>query len=328
VTERAEFLDCYARAQNTRDLCRLLGGCHHETAERLARQYDCDISSEHWGQRIDAAPDESEAIRLLEEKGFTVLRDRAPENKFHRASTSTFTGGSFRLGVVSDTHLGSKHQQLSHLHSSYDDFEREGIDLVLHAGDITTGNGRLYRGQLFDVFLHGADAQRDYTVENYPHRPGVITKFIGGNHDDSHFKDSGYDICKHIADEREDLEYLGYALATIEIHGIKVMLFHPRGPVPKTLSTRLQNTIDRIAPENKPHILIMGHLHSTCTLNCYRNVYGVMVGCFEGQTTFEIERGLHPEVGHHILDISFDENGVRKVKQEWSPYFVPVVRDY
>lgn len=325
---RSTFAEAYAQAANTRDLCRKLGGLHHETVERMAEEYGFDISQEYWkGITVDV--DDEQAVKHLQSKGYTVIRERAPEYGFRRATTSTFEGHSFRLGVVSDTHLCSCQQQLSHLHTAYDVFEREGIDTVLHAGDVTTGNGKVYKGQLHDVFLLGADAQKRYAVDNFPRREGIVTHTIGGNHDESWFKDSGYDIVNGIAEQRSDIIYHGYACATLDFYGIKVMLWHPRGaPSAYARSYKLQRVIESISPKDKPHILLMGHYHSTCTVKCYRNVYGLMLGCFESQTKFEVEKGLYPEIGFSILDIGWDEDGVVNIKEDWHPFYVPVERDY
>lgn len=41
----------------------------------------------------------------------------------------------FKLGVVSDTHLGSQEQQLTLLHEAYKTMAADGVKTVLHCGD-------------------------------------------------------------------------------------------------------------------------------------------------------------------------------------------------
>ena len=92
------------------------------------------------------------------------------ENKIH----NILKDGWHRAGV-SDTHLNSKYQQLTHLKDTYDIFRHEGVEFVLHSGDITAGKG-MYRGQEYEVINLGADEQCDYIVNNYPKIPNVKNK--------------------------------------------------------------------------------------------------------------------------------------------------------
>ena len=165
-------------------------------------------------------------------------------------------GKKVKLGIVSDTHLGSQYQQLSCLKSFYEFMAEEGIKKVLHVGDICDGNGKVYAGHEYEIFLHGADKMRDYAVENYPKVEGVQTYFIGGNHDFSFQKSGGMDFGAQLAERRSDLHYLGDLGAYINIAGVKFYLLHPDGGIAYARSYKPQKELEQFAPEAKPRFFL------------------------------------------------------------------------
>jgi hypothetical protein len=86
----------------------------------------------------------------------------------------------YKIGLISDTHLGSTKQQITLCHKAYEIFEEEKVIMAIHAGDLSDGDGSVYRGQSFEQFLHGADNHIKYIVDNYP-KARFPTKFILGN---------------------------------------------------------------------------------------------------------------------------------------------------
>lgn len=84
------------------------------------------------------------------------------------------------FGVVSDTHLGSVAERLDVLNNAYDEFERLGIKVVFHIGDLTDG-WKEYRNHINFVKCHGDQAQAKYAIDNYPKKRGITTYVIGGN---------------------------------------------------------------------------------------------------------------------------------------------------
>jgi predicted phosphodiesterase len=269
-----------------------------------------------------------EMIDFLTSLGFVLVKQPVVENRSFDISTHTFDGQSFKIGVVSDTHLCSKYQQLSFLWDTYQYFHSVGIDTVVHAGDLSAGNGKVYRGQQFELAVLGAKHQRDYIRDRYPYIPGITTYVISGNHDLSYLMSEGLDLIEWVAQDRPDIKYLGQYGATVNIHGIKIYLHHGDGGVPYARSYKLQKMIEQLSPQIKPNIFIGGHYHITCTLKMYRNVYGMFAGCFESQTPYLVRKGLYPEIGATILDVTYDSNGLIRVHDEWIPFFVPKEDDY
>jgi len=232
------------------------------------------------------------------------------------------------IGVVSDPQLGNKHQQISHLNHFYDLCDDRSIQTMVNCGDIVDGNGRVYRGQIYDLFLHGSDAQVDYTVKNYPKRKGMVTYHIGGNHDESWYKSEGTEILKRVNERRDDLPYLGMYGAHLKLGDIKLYLMHSDGGVAYARSYKLQKIIEQMSPQSKPHILLAGHWHVASHLPMYRNVEGFSLGCFQAQTSYLRRKGLYPTIAGLILKIYPDEKGLKGIDTHWEYYHVPIENDF
>ena len=124
-------------------------------------------------------------IEMLEAEGYSV--DRTPQKE--RVRTSILRdlakpGKTIRIGVCSDTHLGSKFQQLTYLRDFYKYADSRGVAAFINAGDIVDGPVQFHRDQPYGNFRHGFDAQVKYAAEVYPRSTiGAETHFIDGNHD-------------------------------------------------------------------------------------------------------------------------------------------------
>jgi len=234
----------------------------------------------------------------------------------------------FKIGIVSDTHLGSQMQQITLLKEAYSAFKEEGIKQVFHAGDLVEGNGKLYKGQLYEMFIHGADKMLEYAEKVYPKVKGITTYVVGGSHDYCYFKDAGYDILKKLAERRNDIKYLGVSGAFINIGKIKIYVMHPGGGNTYARSYRMQKIIEQFPPKDKPNILLAGHLHITNELPSYRNVAGFQLPCFQTQTQYLREKGLNPDIGYLILEIFPDEKGIAHFKTDWHIHYVPLDGDF
>jgi DNA repair exonuclease SbcCD nuclease subunit len=234
----------------------------------------------------------------------------------------------FKIGIVSDTHLGSTCQQITFLHEAYRIMKERGIKKVLHAGDLIEGNGKLFRGQVYEMFLHGADSMINYAIKNYPQEKGITTYIIGGSHDYSFYKEDGLDVLQRVSEARPDIKYLGMYGAYLQIGKILIYLMHGSGGVAYARSYRMQKIIEQFPPEKKPHILLLGHYHVQCHIPTYRNVAGFMLPCFQTQTNYLMAKGLFPEIGFVILTITPDDKGIFSYKTEWHPFYIPITRDY
>lgn len=176
--------------------------------------------------------------------------------------TANYDGAAVDFGIVTDTHIGSIYETNELLVKAYEVFKREGIREVFHAGDICDGEN-MYRGQVYEIYAHGADAQVQAVVTRYPRIPGIVTHFILGNHDFSFWKQSGNNIGKKISEARPDLHYIGDDEADVNLktpkgHAI-LRLRHGGGGTAYAISYKVQQYINSLSGGQKPNILIQGH---------------------------------------------------------------------
>jgi predicted phosphodiesterase len=240
-----------------------------------------------------------------------------------------WTGDSIiRFGVVSDTHLCSKDQQITELNKFYDILAQEGIDTCYHAGDITEGVN-MRQGHEYEVFKHGVDEQAEYVIENYPKRNNIITKFITGNHDHSGIKSAGTDIGLRIGRERDDMLYLGKQSARVMLTpNCSLDLVHPLDGASYAISYSTQKYIDSLSGGQKPNILFIGHHHKMFQL-LYRNIFAFEAGTFQAQTKWMQGKRLSAHTGGWLITVHVDKQGsITRCCGEFVPVYVTVKDDY
>ena len=220
------------------------------------------------------------------------------------------------IGVVTDTHLCSKEQQLHMLNSAYKYFYEHEIDTVLHLGDLVDGDySEKRKSQTYTRFCNGADEQSDYVIEMYPYVEGIRTKFIQGSHDETHKINGGATLGRMIEHGRKDMTYAGQDHADVTINGVKIRMRHPGGGVSKYRSRSPQTTIDAMTSGNKPSILLEGHYHKSYYFE-YRNVHTVLCPSLCYQSQFMERKDVSNIMGFYDVDIYSDEKGDIQ-------YFVP-----
>ena len=276
----------------------------------------------------EAVKTNRELVSEVESRGYFVSKiPPKTGGKTFVADVKKMNGNRYRFAVISCTQLGSKYQQLTHLHTFYSICKARGINTVLNCGDIVDG-GKVYRGQEYELFAHGADEQSQYVIDNYPKVKGINTKMILGNHDESFYKIAGVNVVKDICEKRSDLQYLGDYLAYLDIGGVRVALMHGAGGASYARSYKLQKIVEQLSPEAKPKMLFLGHYHIQCHIPAYRNVESYMIGCFQAQTPFLTRLGLFPNIGGMIVEMVAEEGNIKSVKTEWIPFYVPIKDDY
>lgn len=248
-----------------------------------------------------------------------------PENKEFKHKLPS---GVHRIALISDSHLGSHYQQLSYLKEFYQRASDLGVTNFYHSGDICAGDGKVYPGQINEIFSPGLDASVEYVKEVYPKLSGVNTYFITGNHDLSWFQRGGVDIGNAIQKARPDLKYLGQAGAYINLTtDTRLYLFHPAGGRAYALSYKVQKFIEGLTPEQRPQMLASGHLHTMLYMD-YVGVDTFMVPCFEAQNTFLKRLGLHPCIGGWILELEIDGNHIMRIGMDSITFDNPILNDY
>ena len=247
-----------------------------------------------------------------------LIKNPAPQKQFVRHDHGKI---EFCIGLIGDTHIGSKHSDYGILNDIYDRFKKAGIAAAYHFGDITEGYGRR-KGQSYECELHGADEQVGGVVKRYPRIQGVTTHFITGDHDGWHYDSAGVDVGRAIAKYRKDLNYLGAFQAQVQLAPkTSLMLMHPATGTAYAISYKPQKIIESLAGGDKPNILGIGHFHKMEYL-FYRNIHCFQTGTTERQTPWMKRMNISAHIGAWIVRVNLRKDGtVDRLRMEALTYY-------
>ncbi len=230
-----------------------------------------------------------------------------------------------RLGVVSDTHLGSRFEQLTALRAFYDYADERQVDAYCHVGDVFQGPDQMHKGMELEVHAHGADAQVDYGVRVYPKSKRAKTYAITGNHDDSFLKDGGINVVRRFCDNRPDFVYAGQDAAYLNIGPLRLFLIHPDGGGSYAKSYKPQKIAASLPLEERVRLLLIGHYHVRGSFR-EKDTETLMLPCFQAQYAWLARKALHPDIGGYIVDIDLTDDGrIARFATEYVDF--PVVPD-
>lgn len=215
---------------------------------------------------------------------------------------------TIRFGLIGDTHIGSLYHRQDALLAFYRHCQDEGLEHVLHCGDILAG-WKVYKGQEFELHPSGRSwpEQRKLFSDGVPDL-GITTIFITGNHDASFKKLIGLVVGEELSTIRPDWKFIGQdigdvVLKTKQGQRFVVRLIHPGGGTAYALSYHVQKIIESMAGGQKPDLMGIGHYHKAEWIPSYRNVSAIQAGCFESQTPFMVQRSIQAHIGGWIVTV-------------------------
>jgi predicted phosphodiesterase len=263
---------------------------------------------------------------------FLLQRSLMPQKAEYTHAIGDTT--TFTFMVISDSHMGSKNEQVTFLHYLYDEAQRRGITNVYHCGDISEGFKKSRDDHIYSLHAISFDAQAEHIIRYYPEREGIKTYFITGNHDHFHIQNGGANIGKRISASREDMIYLGINTAVINLTpNCKMELFHPQDGSSYALSYSGQKYLDSLSGGDKPHMLFVGHHHKYLSM-WYRNVWYFEVPSTHLQSDWEKGKRIRNDSGALIVTVTVDADGtlldcnhsmiphVKHIKNDWMNYAV------
>ena len=237
----------------------------------------------------------------------------------------------FNALVISDTRLGSKYQQLSRLNSAYLEAHRQGIDTVIHCGDLTEGLYGLKNPYYQTLFVDTTDDQIDYVVEHYPYIEGMQTYFITGDQDATHTAINGVDIGRIIDSEREDMTYLGNMRCTMNINKMKVLVQHLKVGAfdrAKTISYKPQESIYAMRSEEKVDIILDGHILASQQMT-ERGMRELAVPSIVATTPKIRSSAIPHNVGFILMRTTLTKDGkLKDFEATFSPFYQTDKDDY
>ena len=231
-------------------------------------------------------------------------------------------GKNIVFGVASDLHFGSKATQITALLKFCEIAKKRGVKHIFVPGDVLAGYD-VYRGQVFDLYAVQSQEQTDSVLANLPE--GFEWYLLGGNHDYSFIKKGGgHNPLMVLSRERSDIHYVGFDEATVPLmNNVDLMMWHPSGGIPYSVSYRIQKAIEQIAfsellkvtrgIKDKPSVrfLLSGHLHIQVQA-LFGSIYGMQCGAFEGQTNYLRRKGIIPAIGGYVVEAELGTDGSLK----------------
>lgn len=243
-------------------------------------------------------------------------------------------GAEQAFGVISDLHIGSKYC----LEEQLRDFvirahKDHGVTQFFGPGDNLDG---VYRHSRWEESYHGFEAQAGRMAFVLPGKKdglkGVRYDMIAGNHDETHEKDNGMDVCRAIEDVfrrngRDDLRMHGHRGAYLRYapkggRGVLVELWHPLGGGAYAVSYKIQRHVEEYGVGRKPDFLLVGHFHQQAYV-VRRGVHGFLSGTFHGDGSgFGKALGGSQAIGAWIVKFRQTPQGtVREVSPTWTSYY-------
>jgi predicted phosphodiesterase len=292
------------------DIAQALDG--GETVRNLANQFSTDRDTIRG------------LFHELEEQGYNVEAKDTGEDRLYFLPTeidkrfSLPESNHYRIGLISDTHLGSDAEHLKELHEYYDRLQDRGITRVFHCGDISDG-WKVHTGHLNEIKDEAAGwgNLKEYVIENYPERDSITTHFIEGNHDNKFYNRNNIRFGRLLGNRRPDLHYCGNSQATFNLtDDIDLELIHPSGGKPYTTGYRLQTLYRERNPDERPSIAGVGHLHGSMYAQT-EGVHGLYAGAWKGTTTYGKRKGHQAKIGGWILDIDIKDGSIAQIVPQW-----------
>ena len=274
--------------------------------------------------------DDAVLIQALEERGFQITKNPPVQRARAKLDLAVKPGGTIKIGLVSDTHLGNRNQQITSLTDFYRYADDHGAQAFLHAGDFMDGL-HVHRDSVYGQFAHGVKAQTDYAGKAYPKSKNGKTLFIDGNHDMWSFGNAGVVSGEGLAERRDDLQFLGQQSAFVEVGKLRIYLCHgSKGGGAYAKSYKPQKLLEQMEVEERSqtHLAFFGHWHNEIYAGRYQGVFTWSLPCFQSQTGFERVIGKSPTIGGLFLEVEFDRAmRVWDVRQSWR-YYQPRIGDY
>ena len=276
-----------------------------------------------------ASAKDADIVRLAEQRGYIIHKPMPSAREITEADTSRIRGSRYRLAIISDTHFGSKYQQVTLLRSFLTYARKRKVNEILHGGDVTDGPFKRHHNPQ-EVWLHTFEGMAEYasSTDALPNI-GIPYKLIAGNHDDWWLDDGGPDIVRSICEKRDDFEYLGTPSALRRYGDVLLEIFHPNDGGATPYSYKPQRQIEGMSPEEKPNIFLAGNYHKALHMPGYRNVEGFLLPAYMSRSHWMRGKRLSSVVGGIILEFGITTKGLApSLNVEWVIERVPLVNDW
>jgi predicted phosphodiesterase len=226
-------------------------------------------------------------------------------------------GERCKFGLIGDTHIGSETFRPEYLDRAYEVFHEEGIDTILHVGDVVEGMSSR-PGHVYELTHIGYTQQKAYAIEQLGKWDGEWY-VIDGNHDRWFIKSGGAlivpDICQAIG-----AHFLGHDEGDMRIGNVWVKLWHGEDGSSYAVSYRLQKIIEAFTGGEKPNILLAGHVHKQGYF-FERHVHTVSAGALCTQSKWMRSTRKANHTGFWTVEFQANEDGVVRFSPTFFPFY-------
>lgn len=261
----------------------------------------------------------AKALGLGEAEAIAALRSLRAEKP--RPSVSVpISGKSFSFGYFSDAHIGNKKFNQPLFDYMVRFFKKEKPDFILNPGDHVEGMSNR-PGHVYELDQVGFDQQTRRTVELYSQLDQFEHFGIDGNHDQWYYikADQGAIVGRHLERHVKNYHHLGQDEGDLNVHGVRIKLFHANDGTAYATSYKLQKLIESFSGGEKPHIVLSGHYHKAMSMFS-RGVHGFECGTVCGQSKFMRGKKIPAHMGFGLCKVVFNSRGVERLTHTFVPW--------
>jgi predicted phosphodiesterase len=229
-----------------------------------------------------------------------------------------FDGDDVCIGFVTDTHIGGKEFGDSLWMSFLKECEREGVEMILHAGDVHEGMSNRPE-QVYNLNDIGVSAQMEHARELFS-ATKIPIKVIDGNHDRWGIKSNGLFMVRDLCERVPNAEFIGCDIGEVVINGSRWMLWHGEDGSSYATSYRVQKLIESFTGGSKPHVLLCGHTHKQGYF-FERNVHAVSGGALSYQSDWMRSTRKACHTGFHIISARIKDGQIVRFSPTFYPFY-------
>lgn len=278
-------------------------------------------------------------IGKLQDKGFHFCEPEDPDNPSKNYRLKMISRRRFgcdkidfkeyfhttiERGGVSDTHIGHNSELMEITHEAYDFFAKLGLKIVNHVGDITNGPPKHEEHAKGEVREWRATALTNDVIALYPHRKGMETHMVSGDHDRWFLDQNGFDILDPITKVRQDIKYKGIQQGESFDGRFLTWFRHFNWGTGYAKSYKMQQVAEGLLKEIKKEMedekkaalyrgkifsVLSGGGHVYCAM-LYKGIVFIMMPCLQGKTGFITGLGKLSDVGFIVYSMTHDSAGV------------------
>jgi len=292
-------------------------GIKRETVRRRVRLY-----KKEKGATGGKKPNEGLLSKIADRYSDAELRAIASgglHDKIDERKNYCFDGKTVTLGVITDTHIGSKYTHPDRLPAAFEIFDRYMVDMVFHCGDVFEGLSNR-PDHVYECTQIGYDAQLEEGRRVFSEWTQTPVHVIAGNHDLWYKKSSGANIVRELCGGQENLIYEGDHEGDVYIDGACLRLWHGNDAGSYAHSYRLQKLIESFTGGEKPNALFAGHVHKSL-YSFDRHVHCLSAGSMQSQSGWMRSKRLPSHTGFWVVVLEIDDSGISRFAPEWFPFY-------